>query len=386
MTFIALAGACLVMQSCAKESEEDKFDDSNLKRAIVVYAVNNSSLYSDFKNDSVEIVRAMTGVNLEDFQVLLYKTVSRDETALYKFADKAGVRTLEKVKSYAREHTSTDPAVISRVLSDALAQYPNAAYDLIFWGHGSSWVPGNSDHNVYGPQRAYGGEYNGNHSSTGVSVTDWVNLDELADAVPDHRFETIWFDCCYMGAIEVLYQFRDKCDTFVGYPTEVYSEGMAYHRVLPYLLREKPDLVSGAEAFFNFYKDQGNRPATVAVVDMSKLEDVAAAAKAICSVRNGYPKESEMVNYSRMRSCFMADMVTYYDEMAKDAERPDLSAALKDAFDTMVLYRAASPTDFNNRSWDMSKVYSLNCYYYTGTNSSNSDYYKTLDWYNRVMN
>lgn len=114
----------------------------------------------------------------------------------------------------------------------------------------------------------------------GESNRDYINVDELADAIPDSRFETIWFDCCYMAGIEVIYQFRNKCRTFVGYPTEVWLEGMPYDMTLPFLMKTVPDITGAARTFFDYYNEVRD-PVTVTVVDMSKLEPVADAAKAV---------------------------------------------------------------------------------------------------------
>lgn len=71
----------------------------------------------------------------------------------------------------------------------------------------------------------------------------------LADAIPDGVFDFIWFDACYMSGIETAYELRDKCDTFVAYPTEVYTPGMPYNLTIPYILKETPDLKSAASEF-----------------------------------------------------------------------------------------------------------------------------------------
>lgn len=357
---------------------------------MLVYAVNNSSLKFDFKNDSVEIATAMKNVDLSSFQVLVYKTVDRNATALYKIVDNGGSRPeFQEIKKYERLSTSTAPDQIRKVITDALSVYPQASYDLIFWGHGTAWRPDNTDSDIYnarsgsGPERAYGGEYNGSTTPSGMPVTSWTNIDELAGAIPDHVFEHIWFDCCYMSSIEVIYQFRDKCDTFIGYPTEVMSEGMAYDSVLPYMLRETPDPVSAAEAFFKRFVNTG-QPATIAVIRMNKLDSFTDAVKEIIMNCEIQPDAAAQINYSRLSSCMLVDLISYLNDMADLNGSSDLKDNLMSSYTDMVSYSSATKTDFNNKYWDTSRIFGISTFYFRDNDSDLTNYYKTLDWYNKV--
>ena len=48
---------------------------------------------------------------------------------------------------------------------------------------------------------AFGGEY---VEEDNVRNTVYIDLDQLADAIPDGKFDMIWFDCCYMSCIEAV--------------------------------------------------------------------------------------------------------------------------------------------------------------------------------------
>lgn len=174
--------------------------DGDVKRAILVYAVNNSSLAYDFKDDYNEMLTALSAVDNSDCRLLVYYTESDSECGIYEAvkskgkgnaAAKQGEYEFVKRKSYRRDVPSTHPDRIADVIDYALTLFPNAAYDLIFWGHGMSWRPDFSDHQLNSPlkPKGYGGEYNPNGSTL-----DWTSISELANAVPDHKFQTIWFD------------------------------------------------------------------------------------------------------------------------------------------------------------------------------------------------
>lgn len=380
-----------LLLSCSKNTgDEPDPPEENMKRVMLVYAVNNSSLKFDFKNDSVEIATAMKNIDLSSFQVLVYKTVDRNSTALYNIVDNGASRPeFQEIKKYDRFCTSTDPFQIRTVITDALSVYPDATYDLIFWGHGTAWRPDNTDNQIYnarsgsGPERAYGGEYNGNTTPSGMPVTSWTNIDKLAEAIPDHAFEHIWFDCCYMSSIEVIYQFREKCETFIGYPTEVMSEGMAYDSVLPHMLRETPDLLGAAEAFFKRFVNTG-QPATIAIIRMDKLNSFTNAVKDIIMNCEMQPDAAEQINYSRMSGCMLVDLISYLNDMADLNDRSDLKDNLISTYNDLVSFSAATKTDFNNQYWDTSRIFGISTFYFLDNESDLSKYYKTLDWYNKV--
>ena len=224
----------------------------------------------------------------------------------------------------------------------------------------------------------FGGEYNPSSSNT-----DWTEIDELARVIPDHRFDIIWFDCCYMTGIEVVYQFRNKCSTFVGYPTEVYSDGMPYDRVLPYLMQMEPDVVGAARTFYNSFNDK-NYPVTVAVVNMSRIEPLASVCHEIIGAGSERPSVRNLINYSRTASSPFYDFREFFTQTATLNSRYDLSEKLETAVDNAVIYSAASDRDFNMRYWDRNRVSGLSTHYYIGGQTKEEEYYRSLDWFGRV--
>jgi len=358
---------------------EPKAED--VKRVVLVYAVNRSSLSADFNQDSQEMLDATRLVDNDNYQLLVFRTDSESECGLYRAArNMTGQYDFRLVKSFPRDVTSTHPDRIKEVAEYALNMYPSASYDLIFWGHGMSWKPYFTDHNIAGSpmQHSYGGEYNPNYSST-----DWTEIDELADALPNNRFDTIWFDCCYMSGIEVIYEFRDKCNTFVGYPTEVWQYGMAYNLVLPYLMCDNPDVTGAARAFYSFY-EASDDPVTVAVIKTSELENVADVAKEIVHSGSERPSSKDLLNYSRSASSPFYDFTQFFTMTAKLNGRNDLALKLQQTMRLMVTYHAESANNFFNRPWDVSAISGVSTHYFKNSETLDESYYRTLDWYVRV--
>lgn len=368
--------------------------DNPISNLVFVYAVNNSSLYYDFIDDKKEMEEAMSKAP-DGFDLLLY-CIHPDENSdsanlpvLLKYNKKGGEDKWDVIKVYDAGVPSTDADRIRNVICDGLNLYPDANANLFFWGHGSGWVysrgikASNTESIDFPDSQSYGGEF----SDHGVLNT---NIDLLAAALPDGRFDTIWFDCCYMSNIEIFYEFRNKCHTMVAYPTEVYSEGLPYNRVIPYFFADKPDIMSAARDFFDYYNDAGD-PVTVTCVDMSKIESVANASKEILSLGLGRPAKTELINYSRSSSYSLYDFGKYMELTAKRNLTVDDGSKLftlvnnfRDALDSFVLYHDASAVNFWMQHWDISSISGISTHWFADEESVSNDYYRTLQWYKRV--
>lgn len=389
-TVINLLLIIFIFLSCSKKEDiEDpcgNIDSEKIERTVLIYAVNRSSLSYDFTEDLKEILSASSEIDLKKYQILIYKTDSEKNCGLYKvYLNKSSNSpALELVRDYKRDITSTHPQRIKEIIDYSLTLFPTSKYDLIFWGHGMSWKPYYSDHVVDSPQQyAYGGEYSGGTTAEGYRETDWVEINELAQCVPDNQFETIWFDCCYMTGIEVLYEFRNKCNIFVGYPSEVWSYGLAYDLILPRMLRSSPDIKGAAEDFFNYY-NRDNEPVTVAVLDMSAIEDVAEISKKIIHSGELRPDPEGLLNYSRTKGSPFYDFRQFFKETADLNGAENLIDEFNKKLDTFTLYHAESDRNFSLRPWDTKNISGISTHFYQNGLGADESFYETLDWFKRV--
>ncbi|MCM1291591.1 MAG: clostripain-related cysteine peptidase [Prevotella sp.] len=360
----------------------DNPQDSDLKpdriRTIVVYAVASNNLSADFNDDCKEMLEGMKGIDNEKYSLLLYRVVIGGDVDLLEVKNSEKGLDFVSIKEYDNNTLSTDPDRLSQVISDVKELRPAQNYGLIFWAHGSSWEPGSNSHGkVEAPMLyAYGGD-----ESTGVR--DWMNIDEMAQAIPDKGFEFIWFDNCFMSSIEVLYQLRNKSEYIVAYPTEIYSPGMPYHATLPLLMQPDCDLVNAAVETFDSY-NAFDQACTIAVMDMSEIEPVAEAAAKACENFKILPTTSGIQVYSRFSYGPYFDFVQLYKMFGSDKD--SFSADEFDvAMSKFVIYKACSNKDFNNRPIDKNNYSGISAHHYK--KFSNNDYfYTTLDWYHRVLN
>lgn len=366
----------------SKSEPEPEPQPVNPDGVTIVYAINKSSLSGNFMQDTAEMKAAMVSVDMSRQRLLVYLTESASKTALYELQQigKKKVLTWRKVKEYDRKQTSTTPAVMKQVISDALSVYPDAEHTLVFWGHGSAWTPGFSDHETRADapaQYSYGGEYGKNNE------WQWTEITDIANAIPDGAFRTIWFDCCYMSSIEVAYQLRNKTKMYVAYPTEVWDEGLNYNDVLPHIMRKNQDLTGAAAKFYSYYNDK-NDAVTVSVMDMSKIEAVAEATRALMQQNpDEIGKVTGVSNYRRGGTYGYYDMM----QLLKLKDQGDLWQSVQDSMNRFVIYHAESSKDFNNRQWVQTPLCGVSMHSlgeYGQKEADHEPFYRTLDWYKAV--
>lgn len=354
--------------------------------SILLYAI-ASDLPLDA--DKKEILRVAPSLDLKNNSFYLYQVYQSGQPQLLKLTNEGGTGAWKSVKTYDRALYSTDPERIAAVIEDFRNLEEANQRGVIFWSHGTGWSPSFSNHGDKEAANApvfyaFGADKDTDRDK---NYTDRCDIDELASAIPDKMFEFIWFDVCYMGGIETIYQLRNKCNTFVGMPTEEAGNGMPYDECLPYLMHANPDCISAAEEFFNYYKDGKDVDwdvATIAVADMSQIEPVAS----IC--RDAYsgsevPSAFGLQKYSRGSNGPFYDFGQYTRIKADlNPSAPDMSG-FEAAMQKFIIYKGATKRDFSGNIIDQDNFSGISCHLYKpADNSASSKYYRTLDWFKRV--
>lgn len=389
----------LVLTACRDHNDEPELLGPALQdgvgQMVLIYAVNHNNLSGDLKKNERDMLEAMKVYDVNKCKLLVYKYTASNP-GLYEVASNGADREFRLIKEYDKSILSVTAERVSQVIEDAVSFYPDFNKDLFFWGHGSGWVNPNkysptkvvtgADSKIVTPQ-SFGGEYKGDTDYTSV----YIDIDELAAAVPDNVFDILWFDCCYMSSIEVAYQFRNKCNIYVGYPTEIMADGLPYAKVLPTVFSRSPK--AGADELYKYYTEKSSpEPVTVAVMDMGKIGDVADVAKSIYALGENRPSVVGMQDYSRYRNAPYYDFGQYMrsyinmnvseeDAGFKDSKMVELQNALND----FVIYKKASEVDFNYPTGNpiLPENYSgLSTHNYLGLNTEREVFYRKLDWYN----
>lgn len=395
-----IIGFVLLLSASCHHDPQEKVLKNNV---TLIYAVNHNNLSQDYVNNRNQILKVASQFDLKHDEVLLY-SFDPEGCLLNKVVDNNGSVELKEICRYPKDIKSINPERINEVMIYVENHYPGFRKNLFLWGHGMgpvnpqkySHIPLDGDDNnffsysvkVESPDLyGYGGEY---ISDTNYKM-EFVDIDELADAIPDLLFETIWFDCCYMGSIEIAYQLRNKCDYLIAYPTEIMAEGLPYDLVLPHVVGSCPNLSHAANILFTYYQSK-ICPVTVTVMDMKKIEPFA---EAVCEVMRILPLERDftgVINYSRLKmpKPYQSVIHPYYDLIGFLKKNiyyvnHDVMSAwdkVEKTYDDFVVFTKASNFDFNWNTLPQEGYYGISFYNFVDNNSPMNNFYKKLDFYN----
>ena len=283
---------CLTLASCWDKPVDDDLTDM----MILVYMAgdNNLSGYVDSNLKSMQHSLAKAGC----------------DSKVVAFVDKPGRRSFmlmldgsrtDTLKTYNENMDSSDSQTLSMFIDYVLQNYKAHSYGLLMWSHGMGWIPTDQLHYIaknlgYVPgrdcQNVVMWHPEGRRDpflpdtrcvameSTGSEYTA-MEIDDMADAIPDGAFNFIAFDACYMGCVEVAYELRNKCRYIISSSAEVVGRGFPYSTMTEYLA--KGELLNASRDFYKYYSCQSgwSRMATISLVRTSELEGLASCMKRI---------------------------------------------------------------------------------------------------------
>ena len=355
--------------------------------ATLIYMIANNSLLSDSNNDIREIMQGCENIDLKKNPVMLYIASPYYDLGLYKIEKgNDGKSVLKMVKQYDENVSSLEKNRITNVINDFLEYNKSESYGLILWSHATGWIPSN-DTSSKAIRRTFGDD-------NGIKI----NIEELADAIPDGSFRYIWFDCCLMGGIECCYQLREKASYIISSPTEIMSYGAPYEIILPIIAKKNGNLVEAAQKEFEYYRRLFNSLGfTISIVDCSQLNSLALECEAI--VAPYYPDIStaSLQTYGTQAGKFNDGSkytVTYYDfgqVFRKYAEMRGIdSEPFTSCLNRTVIYKASTPK-FRNIVIQPENYSGLSVYVplspeAIGYNEELQNYYLGLDWAKAITN
>ncbi len=263
------------------------------------------------------------------------------------------------------------------VFADMRTIAPNKEYGLILWSHGTGWRETASSRASSAPMRPY---------SFGVDGSAEMKVTSLASALEGQNFAFIYFDCCHMATIEVVYELRHVTPYIAASATELPIQGMRYDYNIPVFFTRDFDvssLIAAATNTFNFYDSQTGsmRACTMTVIETGKLDALARATRDIMAETPVLPADYEKIWLSRPRSTG----VTLYDFGDYIHALPVSTALMKaweNAYADVVLYHNATPTYV---SIDLSGFTGLASFIVESADDANTDGYRNQSWWKDVV-
>ena len=383
---LALTSLMFAFSSCNDEPGDSPFVKKTAKSTVLVYAVATNSLSGNLISDKNEMLQAAPDINLYENNVLVFETKYQTlsdgtrgaKVNLLRLTPKGESYEWETVKEFDDDTAPLDPSRITEVINYTTDNFKAESYGLVFWSHSTGSQP-----YIYSTKSSDSLAYSFGQDLTATDDEfQQINVDVLANSVPNNLFNFIWFDSCYMSNIETIYEFRNKCNTFVGYPTEVLEYGLPYNIVLPHMVGNNPDLLYAAELFYEYYQ---NSIATIAVVDMKGLEDFTQDCAAIFNTENEI-NTSGFIKYTRYTTGPFYDLGDYAKKMASESGKELTDEEWNEILNKLVVYKAATKRDFANNLIDPERYSGISAHIYSPTlDNPSENYYKSLAWFSRVF-
>lgn len=355
---------CYFLVSCQDDSSGPEITSG---RTVIVYL----GVDNNFKGEEKEKIEALTKGWKSSFQgnLLVYADAG-GKPFLTRIYTKKGKSVAEVVKSY-EDSNSADPEVFNRVLRGIISDYPADSYGLVVLSHATGWLPVKTLGSARSVISDRGSE---------------MEIRDFAEALPE-KMDFIIFDACFMGAVEVVYELKDKADYIVGSPAEVLVPGFVYTSMMTHLMAPVPDVTAVAREFYEYYDAQSSfaRSATVSVVKTAELEGLAALCRELLHDVDGESAVDirTLQNYGYGPDLLYFDMGDYIKALS-----PERYDEFMQKLDKCLLYEAHTPGYYSagNYAYNPIRTYSgLAVYIPQKAYPFMNGEYRKLKWAQRVL-
>lgn len=379
--FFSALIACIILGSCS-DSEPDA-PTATGERTVLVYMVAANTLgqsvttggqrYERADEEDVAEMIAGTDALASGQRLLVYRDCYEGNPTLSEVTA-AGLRQL---KEYDRSATSLDRSRMTGVIADARSLAPADKFGLVLWSHANGWLQDGTTSQAQAAAPV--------KRSFGIDRGRRLNVTDLASYLEGQDLEFIYFDCCLMASVEVMYQMRACAPYIVGSTSELPRPGMPYDRCLPLLFAGPPDgLIASARATFDYYAAHTNpdyRTCSISVIRTAGLADLAAATAAIYRGAPLAHQGESVTNYDGYgRSGSWIDFGEYAASLTSDAA---LLGAFNNALAKTVIYQDA--TDYMWMRYPVYNSSGLSTYVFTSPGDYSYKGYDELDWARDVV-
>ena len=335
--FCALAMA-LTLFSC-KKAETEEIVVVKRPKTVLLYMVANNNLSYDAENS---ISRLQNGyIPAEEGNLLVYKhCAGMDPVLLHIKKGEEGTVVADTAYRFPPRVSATKSA-LTQALNVTQALFPADSYGLILWSHGTGWIPPLASFSSAAQEQISG---SGPERTFGLDGKFELEIRDLAQAIP-YKLSFMLMDACFMGGIETAYEVKDSVDYYIGSPAEILTESFPYHKIMQHIFKSTPDYAAVCREYYDYYnaKSGAERSATVALMDCSKLAEVAEVAK---RVFDQYGERIASLDLSLLQPYFRGSSSKYFYDLKDLVDAiadASLSAEFAAALERAVPYKASTP-------------------------------------------
>ena len=335
--FCALAMA-LTLFSC-KKAETEEIVVVKRPKTVLLYMVANNNLSYDAENS---ISRLQNGyIPSDEGNLLVYKhCAGMDPVLLHIKKGEEGTVVADTAYRFPPRVSATKSA-LTQALNVTQALFPADSYGLILWSHGTGWIPPLASSSSAAQEQRSG---SCPERTFGLDGKVELEIRDLAQAIP-YKLSFMLMDACFMGGIETAYEVKDSVDYYIGSPAEILTESFPYHKIMQHIFKSTPDYAAVCKEYYDYYnaKSGAERSATVALMDCSKLAEVAEVAK---RVFDQYGESIASLDLSLLQPYFRGSSSKYFYDLKDLVDAiadASLSAEFAAALERAVPYKASTP-------------------------------------------
>lgn len=375
------------MLSACSENEpvpEPEPVPTEVGRTLLVYMVARNSLGSwDFDQDDIAEMKiaSKNGAFGKNRLILFHSQYGAAPEIKEVVAGEVKV-----LKTYSSDFSSVDAQNMRKVIADVKSLAPARNYGIVLWSHADGWMQTGVQAET-GKKRAFGDD-------AGKSM----NVTTLAGALKGQGFDFVYFDCCFMGGVEVAWQLRDVAQVIAASPSELPSPGMPYDLTLSYLMADEADVAGAAAATFASYDAlTGNaRTCTMTVVDTSRLPALAEKVRVLYALHPQLDSTADVQQFAGVGSSSFHnryfDLGDYIRHLADaDAGCAAAAADAAEALEACVTYKASTPFLWEHDAYNsiryevkINNYSGLSTFIMSSASMSAVKGYDELDWYRDV--
>lgn len=397
-----LATALLVgLCSCNRgEMGYSYIDTSEVEtgQVFIFYAPASSNLAPFISRNITSITKSGLPHGSSRKTVLTFAHMDSGEAHLLKIsADEFGNPVSDTLLTVEAGRSASDPEIVSRVLGKVVEEYPESSniYTLIMSSHGTGWLPRGATADFGNDVIVWDSPRKKSFGSEKINGVFWdISIQDLAAAIP-MKLESLIFDACLMGGIEVAYELREKVGKLCVSAAEVPGNGFIYSEFASDLLADAATPEYFSKVFFEHYKvaqetgtpsEDSYYGATVTVVDCSKLAPLADVCTTLFEkYRTAIAalNPAEVQRYHRIHSSvdYYRDFFDLEDILLKAGINAEEKASLEAALEGCITYKDATSSFMKNfGGFDIDCYSGLSMYLPNKGNATLDEFYKTLAW------
>ena len=266
--------ACLLFVSCEWCHKPDP-TPKKLRRTVLVYiAAENSLAYGNFPDLDQKEMESAIGDVPSDCRLVVFID-DTDLPHIYTWEkDKSGTMVKTELYSFPEDCNSASSSVLHDVVYYVEDKYPSDSYGLVLWSHGRAWLPAaasapskregfavqEADTASLPPldadplRRSFGVDNGENSYSNKGSRMDISDMASALAGFP--KFDFIFFDACFMQAVEVAWDLRNVTHWLIGSPAEIPGPGAPYEKLISPMFSSEGYTEGIVDAYYKGYADE----------------------------------------------------------------------------------------------------------------------------------